>query len=466
MTVDVAIIGGGISGLATAYLLKCRGRKVVVLERQARPGGNAQTGRFGGFLMEHGPSTVNAASATAAEFSRELGLDEMRCDLGKGVQQRYLVANGALSRISAGPMGFLTSGYLSLPARLRMLAEFLLPHQLDGEDETVMAFCSRRFGREFAERVIDPMVAGLYAGKASALSVSAVFPKLVALEREFGSVSLGMFRRYQQGAKMPGSRLYSWRDGISTLPKALAAELGDDLRTGIVVRHVRRGSGGFKIDAGQAGSIEARTVVLATQPHVAARFLDDLDGAAAAAAGEIKAPPLAVVFLGFRRDQVDHPLDGLGFLTSMGEKRLLSGAQFNSTMFPGRAPEGCIAVTGYFGGARSPELARLPEGDLIGLARQEFGDLIGAHGEPIVERVKHWTLGLPQYEIGHLERTACLRDAEKRTLGLFVTGNYFDGPSVAACLGQTRITAQAALDFLVDSEKPIAMGDGENTLSG
>ena len=455
MTVDVAIIGGGISGLATAYSLKCQGHKVVVLERQARPGGNAQTERFGGFLMEHGPSTVNAASATAAEFSQELGLDEMRCDLGKGVQQRYLVANGALSRISAGPMGFLTSGYLSLPGRLRMMAEFLLPHRLDGEDETVMAFCSRRFGKEFAERVIDPMIAGIYAGKASELSVSAVFPKLVALEREFGSVSLGMFQRHQQGAKMPGSRLFSWRDGIGTLPKALAAQLGDGLQTGIAVRHVRRGPSGFKIDAGQSGSIEAKTVVMATQPHVAASLLEGLDDAAAAAAGAIMAPPLAVVFLGFRRDQVAHPLDGLGFLTAESEGRALTGAQFNSTMFPGRAPEECIAVTGYFGGARAPDLARLPEDDLIGLARQEFNDLIGAHGDPIVARVKHWPLGLPQYEIGHLERTACLRDAEKRTPGLFVTGNYFDGPSVAACLGQARKTAQAAHGYLKQQDERV-----------
>jgi oxygen-dependent protoporphyrinogen oxidase len=117
-------------------------------------------------------------------------------------------------------------------------------------------------------------------------------------------------------------------------------------------------------------------------------------------------------------------------------------------MFPGRAPEGCVAIAGYFGGARSPDLARLPEDDLIGLARQEFGDLIGARGAPVVARVKHWPLGLPQYEIGHLERTACLRDAEKRTPGLFVTGNYFDGPSVAACLGQAEKTARAVHGYL------------------
>jgi oxygen-dependent protoporphyrinogen oxidase len=450
MTVDVAIIGGGISGLATAYALKLQGLDVVVLERQTRSGGNAQTERFGGFQMEHGPSTVNAAITAAARLSGKLGLDDSRCDLGDGVKNRYLVSGGNLSGISTKPMRFLKSNYISLPGRLRMMAEFMLPHQLEGEDETVMSFCSRRFGREFAEQVIDPMVAGIYAGKATELSVSAVFPKLVALEREFGSVSLGMFRRYQQGAKMPGSRLYSWRDGIGALPRALTAHLGHSIRTGVAVRRVRRCAEGFQIDAGGSGQINASAVVIATQAHVAARFLDGLDDAAAAAAGEIKAPPLAVVFLGYKLRQVDHPLDGLGFLVPQSENLSLNGAQFSSTMFPGRAPEGCVAVTGYYGGARAPDLARLAETDLVALARQEFGDLIGARGAPVVSKVRHWPMGLPQYEVGHLKRTACLRDAEQRQPGLFLTGNYFNGPAVGACLDQAEHTAKAATAHLAE----------------
>lgn len=464
MSFDAAIIGGGISGLATAFALKRQGLNVVVLERQTHSGGNAQTERIGGFLMEHGPSTVNAASATATGLSRELGLDASRCDLGDGVKKRYLVANGALSGISSGPMGFLTSGYLSLPGRLRLMAEFLLPHELEGKDETVLDFCTRRFGAEFAEKIIDPMVAGIYAGKAADLSAAAVFPKLIALEREFGSVSLGMFRRYQQGAKMPGSRLYSWRDGLGALPKALASRLEDVIQTGVAVRNVRSGGDGFLIDAGRMGIVSAKSVVLATQPHVAARFLENLDDDAAAAAGEIKAPPLAVVFLGYRRGQVDHPLDGLGFLTPQSEGSPLNGAQFSSTMFPGRAPEGCVAVTGYFGGARMPDLAGLPESDLIALARREFQDLIGAKGDPIIARVKHWPLGLPQYEIGHLERTACLKEAEDRRPGLFLTGNYFDGPSVTACVERAIKTASNVQAHLADKQN-INLGKGNLSLA-
>ena len=250
---------------------------------------------------------------------------------------------------------------------------------------------------------------------------------------------------------MPSSRLFSWQGGIGTLPNALTRALGESVRTGVAVRRIEASASGFMIDAGEAGSFAARSVIVATQPHVAARLLEGVDEAAADAAGGIAAPPLAVAFLGYRREQVAHPLDGLGFLVPQGEARSLTGAQFCSTMFPGRAPQGCVAVAGYFGGARAPHLARLPAAELIELARQEFADLIGAKGEPVVARVRHWPLGLPQYRHGHGDRTAVLEGLSGNLPGLFVTGNYLAGPSVAACLGQAQAVAVAALDRLAQS---------------
>ncbi|MBT4488638.1 MAG: protoporphyrinogen oxidase, partial [Rhodospirillaceae bacterium] len=225
MTVDVAVIGGGISGLATAHDLKQRGHRVVVLERQTKPGGNAVSERRSGFLMEHGPSTMNALVPAANQISQTLGIDDFRCDLGDGIQKRYLVAKGGLAGIPVRATGFLTANYLSPLAKLRVLAEFLVPHSGDcgenDDDETVMDFCVRRFGREFAERVMDPMVAGIYGGgRAAELSMGAIFPMLLALEKKYGSVTLGIMHRAREGGKMPGSRLFSWRDGIATLADA------------------------------------------------------------------------------------------------------------------------------------------------------------------------------------------------------------------------------------------------------
>jgi oxygen-dependent protoporphyrinogen oxidase len=439
--VDVAVIGGGISGLATAWNLRRQGLDVVVLERQANPGGNAVSERIGGFLMEHGPSTIDARANAATDMAGMLGLDSQRCELGPEVRNRYLVGNGSLRPIAARPMGFLMSDYLSPVARLRMLAELAIPRGRGEADESIAAFCSRRFGPEFAERVMEPLVRGVYGGAADSLSIHAVFPALVDMERRYGSITAGIMMSRLSRRKMPGRRLYSWRGGIGSLPRMLARQLGTRVHTGVAVRRVRRVLGGYEIDVGPGGRISARAVVIATQPHVAAQLLDGLDDDAAVAAGAIEAPPTAVVYLGYRREQVAHPLDGLGFFSPQSEGRSLNGVQFCSTMFEGRAPEGHVSLAGYFGGDDTPELARAPADVLVAQARDEFGDLLGAKGEPVVARVRHWPRGLPQYRLGHAERIAALRGVEDRTPGLFLTGNYLEGPSVGACLGQATKTA-------------------------
>jgi oxygen-dependent protoporphyrinogen oxidase len=439
--VDVAVIGGGISGLATAWNLMRQGLDVVVLERQANPGGNAVSERIGGFLMEHGPSTIDSRATAATDMAGALGLEGDRCELGPEVRKRYLVGNGSLRSIATHPMGFLMSDYLSPLARLRMLAEWAIPRARGVGDESIAAFCSRRFGAELTARVMEPLVRGVYGGDAGSLSLQAVFPALIDMERRYGSISAGIMMSRLSRRKMPGRRLYSWRGGIGSLPRLLVQQLGNRVHTGVAVRRIRRALSGYDVDTGHGGRISAHAVVIATQPHVAAQLLDGLDDDAAAAAGEIEAPPTAVVYLGYRREQVAHPLDGLGFFVPQGEGRSLNGVQFCSTMFEGRAPAGHVSIAGYVGGDAAPELAQMPSGPLEALVRDEFSDLLGARGEPVVARVRHWPRGLPQYRLGHAERLAALRGAEDRMPGLFLTGNYLIGPSVGACLDQARNTA-------------------------
>ncbi|NQU56995.1 MAG: protoporphyrinogen oxidase [Rhodospirillales bacterium] len=448
MTYDVAIIGGGISGLSAAYDLSGRGYKVVVLERQVRPGGNAQSERIGGFLMEHGPSSINAQAMETVGLSRDLGLETLRTDLGTQVKSRYLVGGGRLQGISTHPLGFLMSGYLSPLARLRLMAEMFVPRRTFDEEETITEFWSRRFGREFTDKVIDPLVAGLYAGKADNLSVNAVFPSIVAMEKKYGSISRAVLSKRFASGKMPGRRLFSWMDGIGTLPSALAIQLGSTIRTGVVVTSLQRSAKGFEISTAKSGSLSARAIIVATQPHVSAALLEGMDCAAAEAISEIAAPPIAVAFLGFKRNQVDHPLDGLGFLAPAGEKRPLSGALFPSSMFKNRAPEGHVALSGYVGGARAPQMALMSSEDITALARDEFRDLLGAKGEPVVARVRQWSQGLPQLTTGHGQRLQSIHDAEQRHPGLFVTGNYFTGPALTTCLTQSLETTSRVHGYL------------------
>ncbi len=444
---DAAVIGGGISGLAAAYELQKSGYKVVVIERQVRVGGKAHTGNLNGFLMEYGASSINGASIRASAFSTELGLDGERCQLGPDVRKRYLIKNGRLNGIAKHPFGFLTSSYLSLPSRLRLLTEIFRSAGPDNE-ETVAEFCTRRFGREFSARIIDPLIGGLFAARATELSLSAVFPKLQSFEKQYGSVTMGAIRRRMEGNKMPARLLYSWQRGIGALPNALAGQLGSNIKTGITVRGIDALRQGYRLKFAGGGSLDARSVIVATQPHVTADLLQSLDLEAAEAAAEIHAPPITVIFMGFRREDVDHPLDGIGSLSPESEKRTLSGILFPTTMFPGRAPEGCVSLSGYIAGARSPDLVKLPLEDQAALAREEFRHLLGVRGEPLVTRVHHWHRGLPQARIGHGRLISKFSELESRRPGMFVTGNYFSSPSIANCVETARETVARVAQFL------------------
>lgn len=451
--VDAVVVGGGISGLTAADALHRAGHRVLVLERQVHAGGNAISQRIGGFLMEHGPSTVNLAMPGVAGLAGRPGLAEMRTELGPGVRKRYLTKDGRLAGIGLSPLAFLTSGYLSFGARARLIAEIWQPRGDGDAGETVAEFGTRRFGAEFAERVLDPLVAGMFAGDAGQTELGFVMPALAEMERRHGSVIRAVLRARLNGGRMPARRLSSWREGIGTLPRALALRLGYAVRTGVTVRRIARTPRGFRLDTGDRGAIQARAVIVATQPHVAAQMLGPIAPGAAEECARIAAPPLAVVFLGYRRGQVAHPLDGLGYLTPGREGRPVNGGLFCSTMFAGRAPAGHVAIAAYVGGARAPDDARLPPRALIDMVHRELAELVGARGEPVLARVRQWPRGLPQFRRGHARLVDRLRRAADDAPGVFVTGNYLNGVSVGACVDSALDAARrvnASLDRTAD----------------
>jgi len=435
---DVIVIGGGISGLATAHELRTRGLDVHLLERQVRVGGNAISERFDGFLMEHGPTTFNASVPDAVEQIRALGLLDQAADLGPNVKRRYLRDGGRLTGISANLMGFFKSDYLSKKARLRILLEGLIPRNKSGEEESIHAFVTRRFGREFADKVMDPMAAGIFMGDSKQLSISGAFPKLAEMEQALGSITRGVLRA-KRGTE-PGRHLYSWGGGIATIPQTFAAGLGARIHTGVTVTKLLKTANGFTVETSH-GSRTARAIVLAVQPHVAASLLEGIDPDGATATGAMMAPPVNVAFFGYSRAQVAHPLDGLGFLATKDDARILSGAQFASTMYAGRAPDGYVSISAYAGGVRNPELAAMPEAELSAQMHKELAEMLGIKGAPVVTKMRRWALGLPQYTIGHTARQLTFEQTPKRVEGLFVTGNYTQGVSVANCLKSAADTA-------------------------
>lgn len=453
MTHDVIIIGGGISGLSCAHDLMQRGLDVRVLERQVQVGGNAISERFDGFLMEHGPTTFNASVPDAVAQIDALGLLGDARDLGPEVKRRYLRNRGKLTGVSSNPMGFLQSNYLSPKARIRMIFEGVIPRKKGDAEETIHAFTTRRFGREFADKIIEPMAAGLFMGDSEKLSINGAFARLAMMEQEHGSIVRAILKA-RKGSE-PGRHLYSWQDGIGTVPQVLAARLKTQIQTGVTVQKITKTTQGFKVKTSM-GEQTARAVVLAVQPHVAAALMAPLDQDGAAAVGAISAPPVNVVFLGYRRDQVGHPLDGLGFLSTKDTSRIISGAQFLSTMYEGRAPNGYVSISAYAGGARNPELASLDEASLVGEVHKELAELLAIKGAPVLHKTRRWALGLPQYTLGHPGRVSQLESTPDRVPGLYVTGNFINGVSIANCMSTAaKIAARVALDLGLDSGRKV-----------
>lgn len=450
---EVVVIGAGISGLTAAHLLRASGHEVAVFDQGDLPGGRMRSERIGGFLMEHGASSVVGPAPAAEELIATLDLEKI---LRNTARKRYLVRAGQAHALPLGPCDFFMSGFFTLAGRLRLLAEpFVAAHS---GDETIAAFAHRRLGKEMLDYVMDPLAAGLYAGDPQQLSVSAVFPQLKQLERRFGSILFGALRlRLQRDGRRavyaPGKRrLFSFREGLGTLPHALARRLASSVFLGHRVESVQRAAGGrFRVRVRRgtdARWLAADSVVIALPAYAAAHVLAALDCSLAEALTGIGHPPLAVVFLGYQANAIAHPLDGPGVLTPAIEKRGVLGILFSSTLYPGRAPPQHVAVTALVGGARQPQLARLDPRELAVLAQSEARQLLGARAAPALVRTTRWRRGLPQPGVDHAARLATIGALESEHAGLFLTGNYFSGVSTAACIEQAFTAAHRAAEFL------------------
>lgn len=448
----VAVLGAGITGLTAAWHLRRAGFSPVVFEKSSRIGGAIGAVRCDGWLHELGPNSLLEGSPDVARFIDEIGLGSRRVYAAPAAKQRYIVRGGRLVAMPTSPLAFVTTPLFSTRAKLALLGEPWRKRAPADAEESVADFVLRRLGREFLDYAINPFVGGVYAGDPALLSVRHAFPKLHALEQQHGSLMRGaLARRNASGG--PKGRIFSFPNGLGEVTSALAGALGDNLHLKTRVTAVRRCEAGWQVQAtaGNACATESFAAVVCALPADALATLA-FDGLPEAqrlpCLREIEHPPVASVFLGFRRGDVRHPLDGFGLLVPQVERRLILGTLFSSTLFSDRAPEGHVALTTFIGGMREPELVGLGDAELQRIVQDELGDLLGLNAPPVFASLQRWPRAIPQYTLGYDRFKAAIDAVEAAGPGLFIGGNARDGISLANCIASGERLADAAGRFL------------------
>ena len=469
----VVVVGGGITGLATAYYLQrsaAAGRvDVVVLEAAPRPGGKLRTERRDGFLIEAGPDSFLTAKPAAVELCRELGLADA---LIPQLQPRgaYVLRRGRLVPIPAGmrlvhptrPWALLRSPLLSPAGRLRALAHPLVPPCRDaGADQSVGAYVQRRYGAELLRVLGEPLLAGIHLADPAQLSLAATFPALHAPPPRAGSSprsgARGSATTPPALPHLRGSPFASLTGGMQQLSNALAAGLGRSLRTGTTVAAIRAAAGCFRLRlegpaGGSAEELAAAAVVVTTPAAAAAQLVNRLNPPLAELLGAAEATSSAIVTLGYRDLNVALPLPGSGFLVPRGEGSRLLACTWTSGKWAGRTPGAGVLVRGFVGGWRHPELLDLSNDELVALVRAELAGILGGGfagtAPPAVREVQRWPHGTPLYRVGHRQWLARVQEACTASPGLWLAGAPYDGVGIPDCIRQARTTARAVAAYL------------------
>ncbi len=451
---SVAIIGAGITGLTTAFYLKRQGVPVTLFEASGRVGGVIQSIRKDGFLAEFGPNTILETSPKIAQLVLDAGLEARKLATDPTAEARYVVRYGRPIEMPGKPLGFFTTPLFTAKAKFAVMREPFIKPRRDDVEESIAQFVVRRFNQEFLDHAIDALVAGIYAGDPHKLSLPHAFPKLKALEDNYGSMIKGQIfgaRRKSGEVAKDRAAKFSFDEGLQVLPDTLAAQLGDSLKLNSPVTKLTQTSTGWSV-ATAGGETEFGAVIYCGTAHQLAE-LEIVDGRAALPRSqndeaaqqrrptdmfcEISYPPVASVVLGFRREDVAHSCQGFGMLIPKIEGFKILGTIFSSALFPNRAPAGHLNLTSYIGGARYPELATLPPDQLVEAVLVDLRKLLGVRGQPTFVHTAFWPKAIPQYNVGYGKYRDLLNDLEAKSPNLFFAGHYRDGVS----LGDSIVSA-------------------------
>ncbi len=446
----ILIIGGGISGLACAWFLRQRGIVIRILESRHQVGGTILTSHLHGYRIEHGPnSTLQKPDHRDDALGRLIHGVHLETDLqiaNSMAAKRFVLHGGVPKALPASPFDFFRTDIFSTKAKFRLMAEPFIGRA--ATEESIATFVRRRLGPEFLNYAIEPFISGVYAGDPERLSVRAAVAKIYALEKKYGSLMFGAMAqgRINKGAGLPKGRMISFGGGMQALPLAIAKTLPRAIQTDAEVTQLEPLASGWQVtwknSSGKETREQAQQVVLAVPAMVAANLVKHFTPVAGNILKTISYAPIVTVALGYRRKQVQHPLDGFGFLIPRREKVRLLGGLFSSTLFPGRAEEGQVLITAFIGGAMDEKILSMHDQRLVARVERDLSDCLGIKGRAGFVHLTRYNSAIPQYTLGHLQRINDIDVEINKFNGLNFRANWRDGISVADCVRNGEILAE------------------------
>ncbi len=462
----VVIIGGGISGLATAYAVEQLARQAelevetLVLEKQQRSGGKIWSIQEEGYLCEWGPNGFLDNKPMTLDLCKSLEINDQLLRSDDNARKRFIYADSTLHRLPENGPSFLQSKLISWPGKFRLAYEMLVPKRIDPSDETLAEFGRRRLGEEALNKLIAPMVSGIFAGDPETMSLKSCFPKIYQLEQEHGGLIKAMVKlakkkhadkkagKVVSSAAGPGGVLTSFNQGIQQLTDGVVAALDGQLQTGSQVLRIDQKQGGYLLTLDNGQQIEAEIVVSAAPAYAAAAMLEELTPKAAELLREIPYATMNVVCFGYQRERIARDLDGFGYLIPKAEGKQILGTLWDSSIFPNRAPEGHVLLRSMMGGATNPEAIELSEDEVKQRTIGDLKEIMGIDAEPDFVRIFRHQHAIPQYTRGHAKRLLGIGDALQGQPDLLLTGNAFFGVGLNDCVNSSNLTAEKVIGQL------------------
>jgi len=436
----IAIIGGGIAGLSAGFYIRQKfgdDVELKIYEKENRLGGTIGVTREDGFIIDWGPNGFLDREPLTLEFIDQIGLKDQLLQADIKSERRFIFRKRKLWEINANPKYFMTSGLLSLRGRLRIALEYFIAPNLSDNQESIFDFAARRIGREAAETLIDPMVSGIYGGDAEELELSACFPVMEKMEREYGGLIKAMIKKKKAakgrakaggpaGPTGPTGHLTSFKGGLYPLIAHLEKLLKKDIVFPCGVDRITKANNGYVLNTAR-GEFEFDAVILAVPSYISSRLLAELDNGLSNYLGEIPYSNLAVVCQGYKLADVGRPLDGFGFLVPHNQNLKILGSIWTSVIFPDQAPEGHALFRTMLGGAKNNSVIDLGEEELARITHDELAGIMKLGGKPVFEKVIIWDKAIPQYVRGHRQRLECI-DKRLNDIGnIFLAGNAYTG---------------------------------------